>query len=377
LKIIIDNSNLSAGGGIQVARSFLYDLNSLKLSHDFHVIQSYNFSKQIDKTVFSSNFHFYDLNEIDKVILSRVKKVRALENAIKPNVIFTVFGPSYHRSKFPRIVGLAIPYLIYKNSPFFNEISCIEKIYYKVWGALKRYFFVKNSDFLVFETEDARMIFVNSIQKEIKSFTVGNTLNEVFLNDRCWKDFTLIPSTKFNILVLTANYPHKNLKIIPKIIDKLLEVYKFNHFRFIISLTKEELGFHDRYDDFITYAGKVDIVQIPSLYQNIDILLMPTLLEVFSTTYLEAMFMGKPIICSDMGFARNICANAALYCEPISEEVYARNIYKLYHDDDLRLQLVENGYRNIKRFGSSLDRTKAYLRIIEDILKNKKNENKE
>jgi glycosyltransferase involved in cell wall biosynthesis len=137
-------------------------------------------------------------------------------------------------------------------------------------------------------------------------------------------------------------------------------------------LTKADLGFDDRYDDFITYTGKVDLVLIPSLYKNIDILLMPSLLEIFSTSYLEAMFMGKPIVCSDMGFARNVCNNAGLYCDPNNEESYAENIYKLYCDVDLRLQLIQNGYRTIKRFGSSMDRTMAYLRIIEDFGKNEK-----
>jgi glycosyltransferase involved in cell wall biosynthesis len=365
VKVIIDNSNLFAGGGIQVATSLIHDLNSLKLSHDFHIIQSPHSSKQIDKTVFSSNFHFYDLKEFYKSIICRAKQVRSLENSIKPNVIFTVFGPSYHKSKFPKIVGFAIPYLIYKNSPFFSEITIKEKVYYKLLGAIKRYFFIKNSDVLIFETEDARKIFMNSVQTGLKSFTVNNTLNEVFLNTDNWKDISLKTSSKFNILCLTANYPHKNLKIIPSIIDILINHFEMIEFRFVITCTKDELGFHDRYDKFILYIGNLDILQIPSLYQKIDILFMPTLLEIFSTTYLEAMYMGKPIICSDIGFARYVCGTAAIYCSPLDALSYASNIYKLCNDNDLQVELVENGYRNFKRFGSSIDRTRTYLNIME------------
>lgn len=369
MKIIIDNSSLRNGGGIQVATSFLNDLNNLKLEYEFHVIQSFSASKQIDKSSFPSNFYFYDLKEIHSSIIRRVKKVKSLEMLIYPDVIFTVFGPSYHKSNFPKVVGFAIPYLIYTKSPFFSQISLKEKVYFKLLGFFKKFFFMKNSNALIFETEDSRKIFMNSVKKELDSFTVNNTLNEVFLNSEKWSEFSLDSSSKLNILSLSANYAHKNLNIIPKVIDKLINEFSMKDFRFILSLTKEELDFDDRYDDFILYIGKVDINKIPSLYQKIDFLFLPTLLEVFSTTYLEAMFMGKPIICSDMGFARNICANSALYCSPVDAEKYAYNIYKLDNDKELQMQLVNNGYQNLKRFGSSMDRTKSYLEIINRYIK--------
>ena len=94
---------------------------------------------------------------------------------------------------------------------------------------------------------------------------------------------------------------------------------------------------------------------------------MPTLLEVFSTTYLEAMYMGKPIIASDMGFARYICDNSALYSSPLVAASYADNINKLYRDEKLQAKLIENGYQNLKRFGDSLKRTKDYIKIIENL----------
>jgi glycosyltransferase involved in cell wall biosynthesis len=99
---------------------------------------------------------------------------------------------------------------------------------------------------------------------------------------------------------------------------------------------------------------------------------MPTLLEVFSTTYLEAMFMKVPILSSDMEFARDICGNAAIFCNPTDVEEYAKNILILYNDPTLRKNLIQKGEQNLKRFGNSLQRTKQYIEII----KNTKNANK-
>ena len=114
MKIIIDSSNLFAGGGVQVATSFLNDLNKINLDHEFHVLQSHGLKKQIDKSIFSSNFIFYELKANHSSILKRIKEVKLIESTLNPDVIFTVFGPSYHKSSCPKVVGFAIPHLIYK-----------------------------------------------------------------------------------------------------------------------------------------------------------------------------------------------------------------------------------------------------------------------
>ena len=364
MKIIIDNSNLFAGGGIQVATSFLYDLISINTDDDFFVIQSPSSSKQIKKSQFPENFHFYDLEEKDSSIFNRRKFVKAIEKNINPNVIFTTFGPSYHKSNYPKVVGFAIPFLIYLDSPFFSQISLTSKIKLKILGSVKKYLFNRNSNVLIFETDESRKIFNNLYKHKTKSYTVSNTLNEIFFNENKWVNYTLTNNSSFNILCLTANYPHKNLKIIPYIIDVLISRYKMKNFRFILSLSKSELGFDDKYDSYISYIGVININQIPFLYKQVQIVFMPTLLEVFSTTYLEAMYMGKPIISSDMGFAREICKDSALYCNPLNIDDYAQNIYKLNIDNSFYFNLVDKGKENVKRFGNSQDRTQSYLNII-------------
>ena len=110
---------------------------------------------------------------------------------------------------------------------------------------------------------------------------------------------------------------------------------------------------------------------LPSLYNDIDLVFMPTLLETFSVTYLEAMFMMKPIVASDMEFSRDICRNSAYFCSPTSPYEYAKAIFELISNDDLRNDLVQKGVENLKRFGTSMDRTKSYISILEQFSNNK------
>lgn len=373
MKIIIDNSNLIAGGGIQVAISFLKDLEKLDIQdNQYYVIQSPHSHMAFGDDLYPANFIFYNFSNSDvKTKKRKIYKIKQIENVIKPDAIFTVFGPSYHKSKYPKIVGFAIPYIIYPDSPFFKLVSVKEKLYYKALTLLKSYCFKKNSDVLIFESENARKIFSEKYQYHKDTFVVSNTINEIFENHSRWKSFNIKNNEATKILYLTANYLHKNLKIIPDIIDVLRQEAPHFVFKFYISIKKEELGFSDIYDPYIEYLGKVDIKQIPSIYQQIDLVFMPTLLEVFSTTYLEAMFMKKPIIASDMSFARDICQDAAIYCEPINPKSYAIAILNIIDNKNLYDSIVENGTENLKRFGNSMDRTKLYLEIIKKtILKN-------
>lgn len=362
MKVLIDNSNLYAGGGIQVATSFLYDLISIKDDNEYHVIQSVNSAKQVNKIDFDKRFKFYDLTEKDKSILNRIKKLKEIEKQIKPNVIFTVFGPSYHKSNYPKVVGFALPYIIYPQSPFFKLISRKERLKYKILGIIKTFCFNKNSNALIFESDDARIIFNKKLTSDIKTYTVNNTLNTVFNGYKV--NVYKKDKDVFNILCLSANYPHKNLDIIPDVIEEILKIKPNLNFRFNISANKSDFKFEDKYNPYINFIGRVDLEDLPQLYESMNLLFMPTLLEVFSTTYLEAMYMQIPIVTSDMSFAKDICGDAALFAEPLDAKDYADKISLLYCNKVLYEDLVQKGKESLKRFGNSMDRTKKYLEIL-------------
>ncbi|MFV8270526.1 glycosyltransferase family 4 protein [Flavobacterium sp. GT2N3] len=374
MKVLLDNSNLFAGGGLQVAASFLSDLKSLQFIAEWHVVQSVKGAENFDTSNFPDNFIFYNLGKAEEISKSkRIIRIKNLENSIQPDCIFTLFGPSYHKSKFPKIVGFAIPYILYPDSPFFNQIGFKEKIYYKLLSVLKTYSFKKYSDALIFETEDAKTIFTSKAKYTKDSFVVGNTLNEIFFAKGKLPELKITDTTSLNILFLTANYAHKNMQILPAVIEILRNKKHLKDFKFLITMDKVDLNFPTSCEENIIYLGKIPLEKIPSLYSNSDMVFIPTLLEVFSATYLEAMFMKKPIVASDLGFSRDICGDAALFCEPSNPEAYANAIFALSHNEPLRNELIDKGIENLKRFGASIDRTKAYVNIIKNLIT--KNEN--
>ncbi len=68
--------------------------------------------------------------------------------------------------------------------------------------------------------------------------------------------------------------------------------------------------------DVIVNLGSVPMARVPSLFRQVDALLLPTLLESFSGTYVEAMFYQLPILTSDLPFAHGVCGAGAYYFDP-------------------------------------------------------------
>jgi len=115
-------------------------------------------------------------------------------------------------------------------------------------------------------------------------------------------------------------------------------------------------------------TGPVQPDECPSLYRECDAMFLPTLLECFSASYPEAMAMEKPILTTDMGFARSICGNAALYFKPADPEDAVKKIHTLINDKQLRNSLVEQGKKQLQTFDTPTERAEKYLSICEGLI---------
>ncbi|MGF1670524.1 MAG: glycosyltransferase, partial [Balneolaceae bacterium] len=104
-----------------------------------------------------------------------------------------------------------------------------------------------------------------------------------------------------------------------------------------------------------------------------DALFMPTLLECFSASYAEAMAMEKPILTSDLGFARTVCEDAALYFNPVDAKDISEKIRDLVKNRPLQQQLAVNGKKRLSDFSDAEDRAIKYLEICKQLVDERKN----
>jgi glycosyltransferase involved in cell wall biosynthesis len=366
--ILINCSNLKVGGGLQVAHSFLYEIKNNE-DHQFVVVLSDFLKYQINQSEFPDNFNFFHYSikpSVLKALNGNDKFLTEIEDKYNPEVVFSVFGPTYWQPKAKHICGFAKPDYIYKDSPYFNQISFFQKLKLSAMEFFHMFDFRNNNEGLITESADVTKILQEKVTQKV--VTVTNYYNQIFENEALWDKKIVIKESEETIKLLTisSNYPHKNLAIIKKVIPVLKENFPEFQFKFFLTIDKNEFGIleSDTLNDNIEFLGKVTIKQCPNLYSQCDFLFLPTLLECFSASYCEAMFMQKPILTSDLSFATGICGNAASYFDATDAEDIANKIVDLASNLSLQKQLIENGLEQLKTFDSAKVRARKYLQII-------------
>ncbi len=374
MRLLVNCSNIRGGGASQVALATFQHLRKYA-GNTYCIFLSPDFKGYIDPASFPGNFTFHFLPKHIGVPANFLKirnMLSLLEKNFNPDCSFTLFGPSYWTPVSPHLMGYAIPHYVYPESPFFKTLSWKETVNLKVKRFLQRYFLRKNAQFYVAETEDVRKrlsVFLGVPVERI--FMVTAALHPVYSDMTIQrKDLVLQPRTAGEVRMISISGlgAHKNLLIIKRVIPLLREKYNINP-RFI--LTVPDSIYQENFptpDEHIINVGPVSIESCPSLYEQSDFVFLPSMLECFSALYLEGMFLGKPILTSDLSFAHAICMDAALYFDPLDPEDIAKKIHTMVTDEKARNRIIEAGFRHIHDFPTSEERTSQYMSIIRQIV---------
>lgn len=103
----------------------------------------------------------------------------------------------------------------------------------------------------------------------------------------------------------------------------------------------KELGLKEQIK-CLGYLPEEDIVAI---YKKATSLVFPSFAEYTNIPVVEAMVIGTPIVCSNTFSMPEQINNAGLLFDPFNEEDIAQKILKIWTNKNLRLELVENGYK--------------------------------
>lgn len=363
---LINASNLKSGGGLQVADSIIRQLPQYDW-HQFIVVLPQNLEYLKADLVQSKNCVCVSYNLPHTFLGITLGRNQFLDDIVeKYNVdaVFTIFGPSLWRPKVKHICGFARSQLIYTDSPFFQNLSLLNRIKSYFREKIKLYNFDITSDCLVTESDDVSFRLKNLLPLKC-IYTITNSYNQIFKCPEMWTPLYLEPFDGLTMLTISANYPHKNLGIIPQILDYIDANNIQLKIRFVVTLSEIDFYVDEKFSSRILRIGKIANSVCPPLLQQCDFMFLPTLLECFSASYPEAMYMNKPIITSDLPFARSLCGDAALYVDSLSPKSIVESL--LHVTEDTISALVENGKKQLDKYDTAETRCKKIVELLEKI----------
>ena len=362
------------GGSLQGIVSIIKELVKFP-EHEYYILQYPEIKKQLKGISFPENFHFFDIPLPSK---SRVLNLylprpffKKMEKEIRPDCVLCSSGPMYWAPKTPCLMGYNLPQYVYPDSPFFKRISWFKRLRWDFKKKFHKFYLKREGDVFFVQTDDVRDR-AKKYLKTDKVYTIPNTYNTVYRNPETFPD--KLPARKGNeirMLLFSSYYFHKNIEIINPVLDEL-DKRGINNIRLVLTLPNEQfesIRTNSKFPERIINVGFVPSKDGPSLYKECDYMFLPTLLECFSASYAEAMIMKKPILTSDLSFARVICKDAAMYFDPDSPHDIADKIVELVNNESLQQQLIEKGKQQLNQFGTSEDRTRAILNLLETIKK--------
>ena len=111
----------------------------------------------------------------------------------------------------------------------------------------------------------------------------------------------------------------------------------------------QQLGVSDK----VCFVGRLGPGAIEQFYQSADVMLNPTTVDNMPNSILEALASGVPVISTNVGGVPYIVQheNTALLVPVDDAEEMARQIIRLYNDNEMREKLILSGLQEVAQYG--------------------------
>jgi glycosyltransferase involved in cell wall biosynthesis len=361
-RVLIDTSNLRAGGGLQVGSSFLDEL--AVLARDEGSRWPWLASVQVEASQEILENCVQDLSplNVSVVVDSPIRRVLRGPRRRDLDVHFTVFGPDYSFSRARRrLVGFA-------------DVTSLRPEYAlagSTWAARRRHMVRRRTSRFLFTRAHGLVVEAEHVADDLtrrwgvppeRLSVVPNVVNGAFHRDPQVLD---IPGTGHATFCYpTRAYPHKNLGLLGPAATFLWDSHGIE-VRFVLTLTAgewEKLSPETR--SWSVNVGPLRVSQMPALYRACSGTVFSSLNECFSVTPLEALSCSSPLVASNRHFVREVAGEAAVYFDPHSPQSLGDALRDVLVDPMGTRRRVQVGNRIAAAWPRPSDRARAYLDLI-------------
>jgi|TARA_Y100000294_G_scaffold68314_1_gene64679 glycosyltransferase involved in cell wall biosynthesis len=219
----------------------------------------------------------------------------------------------------------------------------------------------KHADGVIFLTKHAKNSVLGIIgQLHSETAVISHGLNKRFFNrprkQKELSEYNNENSLKLIYVSSIAPYKHHNnvFKAIwllrKKGVPVVLDLYGSPSISDSNYILDKQLKLYDPTHDFIRYNGLTNYDEIHTKYLQADIAIFASSCETFGQILIEGIAAGLPTACSNMSAMPEILGINGVYFDPLNPESIKNSILKLISSVDLREQVAHEGYKRAKKY---------------------------
>lgn len=286
------------------------------------------------------------------------------------DVVWTPMGAGPLRAPVPRIMGWHDSSIAYPESPVHARLNLRERLVEGLREAMARRA-ARGASAVTVQTTTMRDRLARQWGIPLDRFHIVPNGPSSFLAGE-------VPAreeapTEPTVLVVAEVKAAKNLEVIPDVATELARRGR-SDVRFVLTVGGPGEPYGRLFDEAVERAGsgvslerigRVPHEHLGDLYRSASVVLLPSHFESFSATYLEAMHFGVPLVTSDRDFARDICADAALYADPLDPLALADAVETALDDAGERARLRAAGFARVTKFPDWDERYDLYVEALD------------
>lgn len=375
IRIFLNALNAKSGGGRSIVTNFIKVLLTKKDSETVYVVLAPDeeFAMQFKNC---GNLEFVVFNTFyRKSVLYPIVNAFLIPHAIKRSRCEVVFNLSDIGipSRVKQVLLFDWPYAAYPKSPAWQRLDFQGYISRKLKLFLFKHY-LKFCDVVACQSAVMQDLVLKHYPGVPSTTVIPNAVSIDNLHSDSARDW-VFSSSKINLLCLTYYYPHKNIEIFLDLADII--VRNNASFAIVCTISSDQHPNAKKFieevkarnlEGVINLVGPVRMEDVPSLYRACDGLILPTLLESFSGTYVEAFFHRLPVFTSDLEFARGVCGDAAFYFNPLDADSIYTMLDYAFSQDSLIVEKVELGSQLLSRMPDWISVTDEYEKLISSLL---------